>query len=711
MFLKIKQDISTVFSATFFRFLSIISISVFLSNSTFAQKDITLKAIKHRNFYPTQLQHIQWVPNTSQCSYVRNDSLFTQNLSEPEKFIIDRSNLAQKIDFQLYSLPKHIWLNKSTLRFITDTAIFDYSTKKNKIKSSIRIPSNSYGIRHSENVNFTYILNRNLFIRTQDKTIRLAIPKTYYVSDSIYRNEFGYSQGSFWSARGDYLIYICKNDSAIPDYHYISTKTIPPNVSTYKYAFAGGNYEKIKIGIYSLQRDTSVFLSLRTTEGYYTNPTFNFNENKIYLFHLNRSQDSSHLEEYDVETGKYIRTIFSETHAKYVEPLFPVYFTNSDSSFYFISRKNEYQHLYSYSLPSNRETQLTHGNWEISDIHINPSQIIAEGSSEKNPTNRYIYHITDSSVSVVDSTDGTHTCVTHPTLPYAIETFHSISQAHSYSIFNTQNNTSKSIFSSVNPLEHFKTPNVNFGKIVAADDSTELYYSMIKPPDFSENKQYPVIIDVYGGPHLQIVRNSWMCGYDITSYILASQGYIIFSVDNRGSWGRGIEFENTTHLQLGQIEALDQKKGIDFLYTLPYVDTNRIGTYGWSFGGFMSITLLQQFPEHIQASVAGSPVTDWKYYEVMYGERYMNTPENNPEGYHQSSLVSHVDAIEGNLLLFYGGHDKVTVPAQSIEFIETCNSRGIPIETHFFPTQEHHMSGYHKLVVLEKIISFFRDNL
>ena len=252
---------------------------------------------------------------------------------------------------------------------------------------------------------------------------------------------------------------------------------------------------------------------------------------------------------------------------------------------------------------------------------------------------------------------------------------------------------------------------MKFGKILAADDSTELYFRMITPPDFSEKKKYPVIITVYGGPHLQTVRNSWMCGYDITSYILASQGYIIFSLDNRGSWGRGIDFENSTHLQLGHIESLDQKKGIDYLCTLPYIDTTKIGTYGWSFGGFMSITMLQKYPDYIHSSIAGSPVTDWKYYEVMYGERYMSSPENNPDGYKQSSLLTHIDAIEGNLLLFYGGHDRVTVPAQSIKFIETCNSRGIPIETHFFPSQEHHMQGYHRLIVLEKTISFFRDNL
>ncbi|MFO7867785.1 MAG: prolyl oligopeptidase family serine peptidase [Bacteroidales bacterium] len=691
--------------------LFLVIIYTIIHISTYAQQNITIQSLTTSDFYPTTLSNIQWKPSEPICSYIRNDSLFTNSIDSQETYITTTTTLTKQLAEKKHSFPTYKWQSPETIRCTYKDIIFDYHTPTHKITQKFSLPSQSYGTRHSQNGDFSYIYKRELYIHTQNTIHKPKVPAGYYISDSIYRNEFGYSQGTFWSPSGKNLMYICKNDTAIPDYQYISTKSLPPEVSTYKYAFAGGNYEDITIGTYSLQNDTSVFLSLRTDKGYYTNPTYNIRENKIYLYHLNRSQDTCHLEEYDTQTGQYIQTLFTETHPKYVEPLHPIFFRNTDSLCYFISRKSGYQHMYSYNINSHTETQITHGKWEISDVHINPSQILVEGTSEENPTNTYIYRITHNSFSVIDSTKGFHTCSAHPQEPYIFTHMQNIDSPANYSLIHTPSNTHQDIYSSKNPLTQYNTPDVTFGTITAADDSTTLHYRMIKPPHFSSAEHYPVIINVYGGPHHQHVTNTWMCGYDISSYILASQGYIIFSLDNRGSSGRGRAFEQITHERLGQIEATDQKKGIDFLHSLPYIDTQRIGTYGWSFGGFMSITLLEQYPQLIHASVAGSPVTDWKYYEVMYGERYMNTPQENPEGYTQSSLFTHADSIQGKLLLLYGGKDNITVPAQNINFIETCNTKGISIETHQFPSQGHHMYGFHKLVSLKKIMQFYTQEL
>ena len=240
---------------------------------------------------------------------------------------------------------------------------------------------------------------------------------------------------------------------------------------------------------------------------------------------------------------------------------------------------------------------------------------------------------------------------------------------------------------------------------------TDLYYRLVKPADFDPAKKYPTIIYVYGGPHAQMVTGGWQNGARGWDIYMANKGYIMFTLDNRGSDNRGLEFENVTFRHLGIEEGKDQVKGVEFLKSLPYVDGNRIGVHGWSFGGHMTTALMLRYPEIFKVGVAGGPVIDWGYYEIMYGERYMDTPQSNPEGYEQCNLKNLAGNLKGHLLLIHDDHDDTCVPQHTLSFIKACvDARTYP-DLFIYPTHKHNVIGRDRVHLHEKITRYFEDNL
>ena len=256
-------------------------------------------------------------------------------------------------------------------------------------------------------------------------------------------------------------------------------------------------------------------------------------------------------------------------------------------------------------------------------------------------------------------------------------------------------------------IELGKTEPWNF----TASDGTVITGKMCLPPNFDPNKKYPAIVYVYGGPHAQMITNSWMNdarGWDI---YMANKGYIMFTLDNRGSSNRGLEFENVTFRHLGIEEGKDQVKGVDYLKSLPYIDSNRIGVHGWSFGGHMTTALMLRYPEIFKVGVAGGPVIDWKYYEIMYGERYMDTPQTNPEGYEQCDLKNLAGQLKGHLLIIHDDHDDTCVPQHTLSFMKACvDARTYP-DLFIYPGHKHNVLGRDRVHLHEKITRYFEDYL
>ena len=278
-------------------------------------------------------------------------------------------------------------------------------------------------------------------------------------------------------------------------------------------------------------------------------------------------------------------------------------------------------------------------------------------------------------------------------------------------IVNTTTGKGYELLKADDPWRGYQQPIFESGSIKAADGQTDLYYRMVKPHDFDATKKYPTVVYVYGGPHAHNVEASWHWGSRSWETYMAQKGYIVFILDNRGSENRGIAFEQATFHQLGQVEMQDQMKGVDYLRSLPYIDTTRLGVHGWSFGGFMTISLMTNYPDVFKVGVAGGPVIDWKWYEVMYGERYMGTPENNPAGYAKTSLLARAKDLKGRLQIITGYNDNTVVPQHCLSFLDACVKAGSQPDFFAYPGEEHNMRGHASVHLHERITQYFEDYL
>jgi dipeptidyl-peptidase-4 len=282
--------------------------------------------------------------------------------------------------------------------------------------------------------------------------------------------------------------------------------------------------------------------------------------------------------------------------------------------------------------------------------------------------------------------------------------------AREYKVVDSKGKMVRVVMENQDPLADYKLGEMSIFT-VKADDGSDLYCRMIKPANFEEGKKYPVYYYVYGGPHSQLVTDSWLGAAGIFQNYMAQQGYVVFTMDNRGTSNRGLAFEQATFRDLGTVEVADQMKGVEYLKSLDFVDPDRMGVDGWSYGGFMSISLMLRQPGVFKAACAGGPVIDWKYYEVMYGERYMDTPESNPEGYEHASLLNYVDQLEGELLVIHGTKDPTVVWQNSLSFVQKCVEEGKQLNYFVYPGHGHGVGGKDRLHLSRMIWEFFEENL
>ncbi|MDR2907401.1 MAG: prolyl oligopeptidase family serine peptidase, partial [Bacteroidales bacterium] len=306
---------------------------------------------------------------------------------------------------------------------------------------------------------------------------------------------------------------------------------------------------------------------------------------------------------------------------------------------------------------------------------------------------------------------GTHYITMSADGNHFVDQYSNLETPNTLQIINATGKVVETLLQSANPLANHTVGTTTIETLKAADGQTDLYARLIKPYNFDANKKYPVIVYVYGGPHSQLVTNSWLAGGDLFLNYLAQQGYVVWTLDNRGTDNRGFEFQSATHRQLGTVETADQMKGVNYLKSLPYVDSTRIGVDGWSFGGFMAISLKLRYPGVFKVATAGGPVIDWKWYEIMYTERYMETPEENPDGYKTASVLNYVDNLQGKLLLIHGAQDNTVVWQQSLGFIEECIKKNKQVDYFVYPNHAHNVRGIERMHLYQKLYDYFRENL
>ena len=565
-----------------------------------------------------------------------------------------------------------------------------------------------------------YVKDNQLWItNAEGKTKQLTTDGSREIvyGQAVHRNEFGIEEGIFWAPDGNRFAFYRMDQSMVTDYPQVNTFE---RVATYepdKYPMLGMTSHKVTVGIYDCTNGNIQYLKAGDpTNRYFTNIAWSPDSKTVYMFELNRLQNDCQLVSYDATSGNKLKELYREKSDKYVEPMHPIVFLPWDSKqFVMQSQKEGYNHLYIYNIGTGAIRQLTKGNFVVEDFcgfnTKNKSVIIA--TNEANPIQRNIYTVDVKSGKrkSLDNGRGCHNASLSKSGQWIVDMYSEPDVPRNYDLVATANAKSLRLLTSKDPWEGYQQPIFESGSIKAADGTTDLYWRMVKPADFDASKKYPTVVYVYGGPHAHNVEASWHWYSRSWETYMAQKGYIVFILDNRGSENRGLEFEQATWHKLGKVEMLDQMKGVDYIKSLPYVDANRLGVHGWSYGGFMTISLMTNYPDVFKVGVAGGPVIDWRWYEVMYGERYMGTPDTNKEGIEACSLIPMAKNLKGKLQIIIGMNDPTVVPQHALSFIDACTEAGTQPDFFVYPGEGHNMAGHKSVHLHERITQYFEDYL
>ena len=543
------------------------------------------------------------------------------------------------------------------------------------------------------------------------------------------RNEFGIEGGIFWAPDSSKVAFYRKDESKVTTFPLLDITTRTGSLREIKYPMAGMDSENVQLGIYDIATGKTAYAKVDDFgyDQYLTNISWSPDASKIFIQVLDRSQKHMKLNMYDAADGSFLKTILTEDNDRYVEPLNPVWFVKgSDNIFlYRTDNRDGFRNLYLCDLEGNVR-RLTATDAEVEYV-ANDGKYVWYTSAEVSPVENHLFRVSIKlpksaaakgapSVKIgkperLTSAEGWHTIAMSPDCRYYTDSWSSLRNPGMTDLCSADGKVLANLLTAADPTLDYAYTEISLGTVKSADGLYDNWYRLIKPKDFDPAKKYPVIVYVYGGPHSQMVQNTFLAQLRRWEMYMAQRGYLVYVQDNRGTSNRGAEFEKAIHGQCGQAEMADQIEGVKMLMELPYVDKDRIGVHGWSYGGFMTISLITNYPDIFKVAVAGGPVIDWKWYEVMYGERYMDHPERNPEGYAKTSLINKAKDLKGKLLICQGAIDPVVVWEHSLSFIRECIKNNVQVDYFPYPCAEHNVMGKDRVHLHDKISMYFEDYL
>ncbi len=645
--------------------------------------------------------------------------------SNEEKTLIALNEINKELKSEgikeLRALYDYKWIDSKTISFVSEGVYVVFSLENKKIVSKIYIPKEAKNEKYcEENNSFAYTVENNLYIVDNLSNVTAVTKdedKNIINGQSVSRNEFGIKGGIFWSPNGKNLAFYRKDETGVTNFPLLDITSRTGDLKNIKYPMAGMKSEHVTLGIYNIASGSTVWIKPTdfTNEQYLTNISWSPDSKDIYIQVLNREQNHTKLNRYCAKTGAFIKTLLEEKDDRYTEPQHKLIFLQSNPKrfIYQTNSRHGFNHFYLVNTDGKVIKHLTPGNFDVEFITFDRSErYLYYYSFEVSPTERHLYRMDMRNGKKVRLTNesGWHDIKLSADCKYFIDEYSSYNIPNIINVVNNKGEVARNILKSNNPLKDYKQCEVELRKIKADDNKTDLYCRLVKPADFDPNKKYPVIVYVYGGPHAQMVQNSWS-SMRLWDMYMAQRGYVVFTIDNRGSANRGKEFEASIFRQCGQVEMRDQMTGVKYLKKHAWVDKDRIGVHGWSYGGFMSISLATNYPDVFKVTVAGGPVIDWKWYEVMYGERYMDTPQENPEGYAKTSLINKAKDLKGKLLVIQGAMDPVVVWQHSLSFIRECIKHNIQVDYFPYPCAEHNVGGYDRIHLMQKVSNYFDDYL
>ena len=565
------------------------------------------------------------------------------------------------------------------------------------------------------------VRDNNLFLLSPDGSssqLTTDGSPTLVYGQSVHQNEFGISGGLFWSPDGSRLAFYRMDQSMVSAYPLVHTNVRKATEEKLYYPMAGMPSHHVTLGIYDVASGKTTYLKTgEPKEKYLTNISWAPDSKTIYIAELNREQNHMDLKAYDPATGDYIKTLFSEHNDKYIEPQWPMRFIpGRDREFVWQTRRDGYTHLYRYNVDGKLLGQITRGAWEVTDFlgFADGGKTLVYTSTQLSPIDRVVASVSldGRKTRLLTPQAGWHSAQLSADGKHLLDTYESLKNPTENRLVAVASGKAlATLYQSKDPEADFINPEITFGTIKAADGVTDLHYRLLNPTNFDPAKKYPTIVYVYNGPHAQLVQNRFHAGCLGWDLYMATKGFVVFTVDGRGSAHRGAAFEQVIHRHLGKNEMADQMKGVDFLKSLPYVDADRIGVAGWSYGGFMTTNLMLTHPEVFKVGVAGGAVTDWARYEIMYGERYMDSPQENPEGYKETNLSLRAANLKGRLLLIHGTIDPTVVWQHTQLFVDACVKAGTYPDYMIYPEHKHNVLGVDRVHLNYTMARYFMDHL
>lgn len=697
-----------------------------ISISTFSQlKKITLEESvlqQNRKFGADKLTGFQWIPNSEK--YVYYADLWTKMLSADVKNsktsdLATLSEINTALETKIKNFFGTQWIDANTILLSENGKYFTYSIVSKSGKNIQNLPENA------ENQTFdnakqiiAFTEDNNLFYADKNQQ-KIAITnnsdKNIVSGQTMSRSEFGISGGIFWSPKSSYLAFYQKDETDVADYPLLDSNELPGKLISIKYPMIGQKSEKVKVGIYNLSTKKTVFISPKSgvSDDYLTNLSWSPDEKFVLIAEVNRGQNDMNLNVYDANSGAFVRTILNEKNPKWVEPEHDAFFPNKNSNnFIWFSEKDGFQQLYYYSLDGKLIKQFTNNKFPVREIigaNAAGTEVYFKATGE-NGTNMLVYKVDLKGKQTLITKDlGVHNIVISSSGNYFFDEYSNHSTP-SKSLLYDKNLKATTLLESKNKYEGFEIGTSEVKIIKAADGTTDLFTRLIKPSNFDVSKKYPVLVYVYGGPHAQMITNSYLDGANLWMFWMAEQGYLVFTVDNRGSDNRGFAFESVIHGNCGKNEIDDQIKGVDYLKSLSFVDENRLAVHGWSYGGFMTTSLMLRKPDVFKVGIAGGPVTDWKFYETMYGERYMDTPTENQKGFDESSTLNYVKNLKGKLLLIHGTSDDVVVMQHNYALLKKFVEAEKQVDFFAYPMHKHNVGGKDRVHLMTKVLNYVLEN-
>lgn len=663
---------------------------------------------------------LQWQGNKNNLTYVSDKELIAESADKGDKTVLlTVDELNDMIGADLKGWPQFGWKDGETIVLSRQGKYWEINVVKKAVTRTLSFLDKAENLTFNDKDAFAFTRQNNLYYsdeRGNEFAVTNDSDKNIVNGQTVSRSEMGISGGIFWSPDGKKLAFYRKDESAVGTFPLLDINSRTGSLKEIKYPMAGMPSEQISLGVYDLASQKTVFLDVTDfgREQYLTNVTWAPFSDFIYIQVVNRDQKHIRLNRYCAKTGAFVNTLLEEQHPQFVEPQNGIVFLSNDPStfIYRTDNRDGYRNLYLCDVAGKDIKRLTVVDADVNFVGEDGKHVYYT-SAEVSPVENHLFRIDikTGKKTRLTQAEGWHNVTLSKDYNYFIDNYSSLNVPRIIELTDNQGKRVREILNAENPNKEYNYGEITMGTVKTADGRFDNYYRLIKPMNFDPAKKYPVIVYVYGGPHSQMVKNTWQGELRRWEMYMAQHGYVVFVMDNRGTSNRGAAFEKAIHGQCGQPEMADQMEGIKFLKSLPWVDADRIGVHGWSYGGFMTISLITNYPDVFKVAVAGGPVIDWKWYEVMYGERYMDSPQRNPEGYAKVSLINKAKDLKGKLLICQGAVDNVVLWEHSLSFIRECIKNNVQVDYFPYPCAEHNVMGRDRIHLMQKVTNYFDDYL